>query len=176
MRPFSSRASSRRSPNQGPGVKLKTGIASAGLRGARIAAESSIQAGDFSKAVALIEDVSGGSQALEDLLSRARELQARKLHDDLLAQAYRLCEESRFEEALAAVKRAIVEFAQSSESADLRTRLESGAVLLRRQQQREDAVRRLRELMLTSALKTAVFESVEARSAGIARDRKLAPD
>lgn len=130
----------------------------------RAEAESCMNSRDFAKAIALIEGTAGAPEALGDILTKARQLQARKTHDDLLAEAHRLCEQSRFEEALSAVKRALVQFHSSPDAAELRARIEHEIQLQRQREERERAVSSLR--LLVEKTFTKGFRAKPFRKAG----------
>ena len=131
---------------------------------ARAEAESCINSCDFAKAIAVIEQTPGAPEALGDILTRSRQLQARKIQEDLLAEARRLCEQSRFEEALPAVKRALVQVHSSPEAAELRARIERELQLQHQREERERAVNGLR--LLVEKTSTKGFRAKPLRKAG----------
>ncbi|MGC2657610.1 MAG: protein kinase [Bryobacteraceae bacterium] len=113
---------------------------------ARIEAERYLRSGQFAKAISIIESTEGAAPALESLLEQARGMERRETHDGLLRDANRLCEESKFGEALALVKRAVVQFGNSPAWTELRTRLESEIDLQHRREEKTSAAAKLRTL------------------------------
>jgi serine/threonine-protein kinase len=131
----------------------------------RAEAESYINSRDFAKAIAVVEGSAGAPEALADILTKARQLHARKIHDDSLAEANRLCEQSRFEEALSAVNRALVQFPRGSpDAAELRARIEHEIQRQRQREEHERAVNRLRLLVERTSVKG--FRGKSFRKAG----------
>jgi len=112
----------------------------------RVEAEEYLRFGEVAKAISLIEAAEGALPALADLLEQARGIQKQETQDNLLRQAHQLCEESKFEEALSLVKRAVVQFGSSPDWTALRARLESEIDLQRRKEERGLAAIRLRAL------------------------------
>ena len=109
-------------------------------------AQSFLRAGDYEKAIQSIEKNSFAVLALADLLSSARKLRSRKLHGDLLVEAHQLCAQSRFEDAMATVQRAIVQHGGSPESNDLHMRLQAELEEQKVRKTRERSLERLRLL------------------------------
>ncbi|HEX4227657.1 MAG TPA: protein kinase [Bryobacteraceae bacterium] len=121
------------------------------LEAVRVEAEEHLRSGEVAKAVSLIEGAEGAMPALAGLLEQARTVQKRETHDNLLREAHQLCEESRFEEALSLVKRAVVQFGSSPAWTDLRARLENEINLQHRREEKELAAIRLRALVQNAA-------------------------
>ncbi len=60
------------------------------IEGVQKEAETCLRAGEYEKAIALIEEVEGAPARLAGLLTKARDLQKRQVYDKLLNQAEEL--------------------------------------------------------------------------------------
>ncbi len=128
---------------------------------ARIGVEAAglLRAGRPEEAIGLLESVSILNTETRDLLNQARAILTGKRRDELLREALDLCGQSRYQDALAVLQRATLQYGDSPETVELRGRLERE---LNEQQRRE-----ARELDFAKLL------TLEARLSGIGSRGKL---
>jgi hypothetical protein len=96
------------------------------------------------EAVRLLESVSTLNSETRDLLNQARAILTDKRRDELLRESFTLCGQSRYQDALAVLQRATLQYGDSPEAVELRRRLERA---LSEQQRREACEQDLAKLV-----------------------------
>lgn len=97
-------------------------------------AEGLLRTGRPEEAIGILEAASTLNTETRNLLNQARIILAEKRREELLRESVALCGQSRYQDALAVVQRATLQYGDSPEAAELRRRLERE---LNEQQRRE---------------------------------------